>query len=195
VDGFGASAEKKVVFVIDPRHFRRVTLRYNQLICPSGRCPDELLTDEAAVVILPIEATRDSRPVTPAGTAARHTGGAKCELYCALTTLAHHDLMKIRDKMSAVIESLQKEHGLLAAYLEATDKIDWRALQKGVVIGETSKPINAEAHQTCTAPELPEVVPSRSTFVFRRANLARSGDPGRNDKKQVLPMGYGPSAR
>jgi hypothetical protein len=44
--------------------------------------------------------------------------------------------MKIRDNMSAVIEGLQKDHGLLAAYLEATDKIDWRALHKRVLIGE-----------------------------------------------------------
>ncbi len=80
--------------------------------------------------------------------------------------------MKIRDNMSAVIESLQKEHGLLAAYLEATDTIDWRALHKGVVIGET--PLNVEAQQTSTASQMPEVVPSSSSFVFRRANLART---------------------
>jgi hypothetical protein len=29
--------------------------------------------------------------------------------------------MKTRDNMSAVIEGLQREHGLEAAYLEATD--------------------------------------------------------------------------
>jgi hypothetical protein len=82
--------------------------------------------------------------------------------------------MKIRDNMSAVIESLQKDHGLLAAYLEATDKIDWRALQKGVVISEAPEPVNVEARPTPAAPELPEVVPSRPTFTYRRANLARS---------------------
>jgi hypothetical protein len=46
-------------------------------------------------------------------------------------------VMKIRDNMSAVIEGLQRDHGLLAAYLEATDKIDWRALRKRVAITET----------------------------------------------------------
>jgi hypothetical protein len=83
--------------------------------------------------------------------------------------------MKCRDNMSAVIEGLQREHGLLAAFLEATDRIDWRALQKRVVIGELPTPINVEAHQASTAaPLLPEVVPSTtSTFVFRRANLMR----------------------
>jgi hypothetical protein len=39
--------------------------------------------------------------------------------------------------MSAVIEGLQRDHGLLAAYLEATDRIDWRALRKRVAISET----------------------------------------------------------
>ena len=68
--------------------------------------------------------------------------------------------MKTRDNMSAVIEGLQREHGLLAAYLEAT--------------------VNVEAHQVSAAPQspevpqLPEVMPSTSPFVFRRANLVRS---------------------
>ena len=62
--------------------------------------------------------------------------------------------MKTRDNMSAVIEGLQREHGLLAAYLEAT--------------------VNVEAHRLSAAPQLPEVVPSTSPFVFRRANLVRS---------------------
>jgi hypothetical protein len=86
--------------------------------------------------------------------------------------VAHHHTMKSRDNMSAVIESLQRDHGLLAAYLEANDRIDWRAC---VVIGELPKPINVEAHQASTAaPLLPEVAPSTtSTFVFRRANLMR----------------------
>jgi hypothetical protein len=44
--------------------------------------------------------------------------------------------MKTRENMSAVIEGLQRDHGLLAAYLEATDKIDWRALRKRVAITE-----------------------------------------------------------
>ncbi len=81
--------------------------------------------------------------------------------------------MKIRDNMSAVIECLQKDHGLLAAYLEATDRIDWRALNKRVSLGETPKPVNAGADQVPTAPQLSEVVPSASTFVFRRTNLMR----------------------
>jgi hypothetical protein len=67
--------------------------------------------------------------------------------------LAHHHVMKTRDNMSALIKGLQTQHGLLAAYLEATDKIDRRALHQRAVIAET-----------------PEV-PSTSPFVFRRANL------------------------
>ena len=74
--------------------------------------------------------------------------------------LAHHHVMKTRDNMGAVIEGLQREHGLLAAYLEAT--------------------VNVEAHRVSAAPQLPEVpqfpevVLSTSPFVFRRANLVRS---------------------
>ena len=75
------------------------------------------------------------------------------ELYPALTMLGHHHVMKTRDNMRAVIDGLQRKHGLLAAYLEATDKIDRRALHQRAVIAET-----------------PEV-PSTSPFVFRRANL------------------------
>ena len=82
--------------------------------------------------------------------------------------------MKIRDNMSAVIESLQKDHGLLAAYLEASDKIDWRALHRGAAIGERPKPVNGEAVPASTAPELPEIVAPKPRFIFRRANLARS---------------------
>lgn len=81
--------------------------------------------------------------------------------------------MKIRDNMSAVIEGLQSEHGLLAAFLEATDKIDWRALHKQVAIGGTPEPTNVDAQQASTAPHFSEEV--RSTpFVFRRANLVRA---------------------
>ena len=82
--------------------------------------------------------------------------------------------MKTRDNMSAVIEGLQRDHGLLAAYLEATGKIDWRALHKRVVIGETPTPVNVEAHQASTAPQFAEVVAPMSPFVFRRANLVRA---------------------
>jgi hypothetical protein len=70
--------------------------------------------------------------------------------------------MKTRDNISAVIESLQRDYGLLAAYLEAAHKIDWRPLHEPMVIGETPKPVNVEAGQA-----------SSSQFVFERANLIR----------------------
>ena len=82
--------------------------------------------------------------------------------------------MKIRDNMSAVIAGLQKDHFLLAAFLEATDKIDWRALNKQVVIRRTPEPANVEAPQISIAPALPDAAPSAS-FTFRRANLVRAG--------------------
>jgi hypothetical protein len=64
--------------------------------------------------------------------------------------------MKNSDNISAVIEILQRDRGLLAAYLEATNKIDWQALRKPVVM------VNVEARQA-----------SSSLFAFRRANLVR----------------------
>jgi hypothetical protein len=47
--------------------------------------------------------------------------------------------MKSRDNTSAVIKALRKEHGLLAAFLEAADKLDCRALNRRVAM---AKPIN-----------------------------------------------------
>ena len=80
--------------------------------------------------------------------------------------------MKTRDN-SVVIEGLQRDHDLLAAYLEATNRIDWRPLHKRVVIAGTPEPVNVEADTASTASQLPKVVPSTS-FVFRRANLVRA---------------------
>ena len=80
--------------------------------------------------------------------------------------------MKTRDNR-LVIEGLQRDHSLLAAYLEATNRIDWRPLHKRAVIAGTAEPVNVEAHTASTAPQLPKVAPSTS-FVFRRANLVRA---------------------
>lgn len=85
--------------------------------------------------------------------------------------------MKNRDDMGAVIKGLNKDHGLLAAFLEAADKIDWRALNRRTGIAVTPKPVNVEAHEAATVPVLPQVEPPRPSpapFVFRRANLVRA---------------------
>jgi hypothetical protein len=66
-------------------------------------------------------------------------------LCCPLTTLAHHHVMSNRDDMTGVIEGLQRDHVLLAAFLEATDKIDWRALQRRVAIAPAPKPASADS--------------------------------------------------
>ena len=52
------------------------------------------------------------------GTSLPPTTSLESELYLALTMLAHHHVMKTRDNMSAVIAGLQREHGLLTAFLE-----------------------------------------------------------------------------
>ena len=49
--------------------------------------------------------------------------------------------MRTRDNIGAVIKSLKRDHSLLAAYLEATEKIDWRAFDEPMLIGETTPKI------------------------------------------------------
>ncbi len=86
--------------------------------------------------------------------------------------------------MSAVTGGLHKDHGLLAAFLEATDKIDWRPLHKRVAIEETPEPVNLEMCEALAAPvlpqvELPQVEPPKSPvspFALRRANLVRASE-------------------
>jgi hypothetical protein len=76
--------------------------------------------------------------------------------------------------------------GLLAAYLEATNRIDCRPLYKRAVIAGGPEPVNVEVHTASTAPQVPNVVPSTS-FVFRRANLARA-----SGKTEVAASGVRP---
>jgi hypothetical protein len=79
--------------------------------------------------------------------------------------------MKTRDDKSAVIVGLRKHHGLLAAFLEAADKID----HKRIAIGEMPKSVNGEA-QASPASELPQdglTKSPASAFALRRANLER----------------------
>jgi hypothetical protein len=76
--------------------------------------------------------------------------------------------MKSRD----VIEGLREEHGLLAAFLEAADKLDCLALSRRAA---TAKPINVEAPQASAAPISP-LNPTVSPLIFRRANLTRASE-------------------
>jgi hypothetical protein len=96
--------------------------------------------------------------------------------------------MKTGDKR-VVIEG---RDGLLAAYLEATNRIDCRPLHKRAVIAETPEPVNVEAltaHTASTAPQLPNVVPSTS-FIFRRANLARASGKTEVAASGVRPISF-----
>jgi hypothetical protein len=91
-------------------------------------------------------------------------------IYRDLTMEEDHRLMKNRDDMTAVIEGLRSEHVLLAAFLKATEKIDWRALQRRTAIGEMPEPINMEAHEPASITPASDGAP----FAFRRANLVRA---------------------
>jgi hypothetical protein len=90
--------------------------------------------------------------------------------------------MKIRGDISAVIEGLHRDQGLLAAFLEATDKVDWRPLHKREAIAETATPVNLEASLEVLEASL-EVLPVSEApkgpvapFAFRRANLVRASE-------------------
>jgi hypothetical protein len=78
--------------------------------------------------------------------------------------LAHHHMMKNRDNISAVIEGLQGDHSLLAAYLESTEKIDRRALPMAVI------------QQRC--PDFKKPIGSWSSTSRRRRSLASNYPQG-----------------
>ncbi|MGA7803178.1 hypothetical protein [Bradyrhizobium sp.] len=63
----------------------------------------------------------------------------------SLTMLLDYLAMRTRDDLKAVIETLRKRHGLLAAYLEAADRFDWRTLDKPMAIGELAPVVNCAA--------------------------------------------------
>jgi len=72
------------------------------------------------------------------------------QVYGALTMRAQHQIMKIRGDSSAVSKGPVRDHALLAAFLDATSRIDRRALQKTIVLSEAPKavglePVNLEA--------------------------------------------------
>jgi hypothetical protein len=120
------------------------------------------------------------------------------EVYGTLTMQAQHQIMKIRGDSSAVSRGPVRHHALLAAFLDATSRIDRRALQKTIVLSEApnavnlepvnleapnlepvnleaqpisfeANPVSLEAQPTSTAPKS-QIAP----FTFRRANLVKA---------------------
>src|SRR5215472_2975916 len=84
--------------------------------------------------------------------------------------------MMTRDDKSAVILGLRKRHRLLAAFLEAADKLDHRR----TAIGEMPKLVDVEPCQASTPPALPQLAPSPFlAFALRRANLVALAEPVR----------------
>ena len=66
------------------------------------------------------------------------------QVYGALTMRAQHQLMKIRGDSSAVSKGPVRDHALLAAFLDATSRIDRRALQKTIALSEAPRAVNLE---------------------------------------------------
>jgi hypothetical protein len=94
--------------------------------------------------------------------------------------------MANRDETSAVMAGLEKHDVLLTAFLEATGKIDLRALRKRAATGEMPEPVNVEAqpvevhsveaHLASAIADTPQVDPPKPpalAFALRRANLVR----------------------
>jgi hypothetical protein len=108
---------------------------------------------------------------------------------------AQHQIMKIRGDSSAVSKGPDWDHALLAAFLDATSRIDRRALQKTIALSEAPKavdlePVNLEAQPISFEADpvsleasltLLEVQPTSTVpksqiapFTFRRANLVKA---------------------
>jgi hypothetical protein len=78
--------------------------------------------------------------------------------------------MRTRDDLKALIETLRDRHSLLAAYLEAADKVDWRALNRPVAIGELAPVANdglSDRHRSELAGSCSHVAASHDFPRFR----------------------------
>jgi hypothetical protein len=73
------------------------------------------------------------------------TGFQARPVYGALTMRAQHQIMKIRGDSSAVSKGPDRDHALLAAFLDATSRIDRRALQKTIALGAALESVDLEA--------------------------------------------------
>ena len=110
--------------------------------------------------------------------------------------------MKIRGDTNAVSQGPDRDHALLAAFLEATGRLDQRAIQRSVALSEApgdfnaelvnlepvnleaepvsleAEPISVEAHPESLEVQLTSVDPNvrvvAAPFTFRRANLVRA---------------------
>jgi hypothetical protein len=84
-----------------------------------------------------------------------------------------------RDHESAVMAGQHEHDALLAAFLEATGKIDLRALRKRAAAGEMHGAVNMEADVASAMAAVPQIdppegpVPPVPPFALRRANLVR----------------------
>jgi hypothetical protein len=58
--------------------------------------------------------------------------------------LAQHQIMKIRGDSSAVSKGPDRNHCLLAAFLDATSRIDRRAVQKTIALSEAPNAVDLE---------------------------------------------------
>ena len=127
---------------------------------------------------------------------------SSAQVYCALTMRVQHQIMKIRGDSSAVSKGPARDHALLSAFLDATSRIDRRAVQKTIVPSEAPEavnlgavnleaqpisfeadPVSLEAEPALLEASLTslEVQPTSTApksqiapFIFRRANVVKA---------------------
>jgi hypothetical protein len=78
---------------------------------------------------------------------------------------------------SAAMAGLHEHDALLAAFLEATNRLDLRALRNQAASVEIPEPVNVEAQVEIVATEMLDAEAPQSaapTFTLRRANLTRA---------------------
>jgi hypothetical protein len=82
---------------------------------------------------------------------------------------------RLGDDESAVMAGQHEHDALLAAFLEATNKIDLRSLRKHAAREEMPRPVNVESHVEIVTAAILEGDPPPETvapsFALQRANL------------------------
>jgi hypothetical protein len=84
--------------------------------------------------------------------------------------------MTNRGGESAVMPGQHEQDALLAAFLEATHRIDLRALRKHAASEEMPRPVNVESQVEIVTVALLDGDPPKAAvmpFALRRANLVR----------------------
>jgi hypothetical protein len=115
------------------------------------------------------------------------------QVYGVLTMRAQHQIMKIRGDSSAVSKGPVRDHALLAAFLDATSRIDRRALQKTIVLSEAPEVVNLEPPANLELVNLeaqPISFESDPAFLEASLTLLEVQPPSTAPKSQIAPFTF-----